>query len=156
LRSDYVVFTERIIFRQDCDAVHPVAHDGQSGRIDRRLGDTDVVGSRGKHSAHHVGVANKQLDLDVGPLFGEGRHHRRQQRYARHRVARNCQRSDLANADLLGNPAQIVDFRQRLFDLFAEGNGLRGRAHPVAGADEEGEADIGLKPCNLCAHRWLR
>src|ERR1700733_13100424 len=97
LRSDYVVFTERMIFRQDGDEVHPVARDGEPGRIDRRLGDTDVVAPRGKHSAHHVGVANEEFDFDVGALFGKGGNDGGQQRYTRHRMARNCQRSNLAS-----------------------------------------------------------
>ena len=112
LRSDYVVFTERIIFRQDGDEVHPVARDGEPGRIDRRLGNADIVAPRGKHAAHHIGVANEEFDFDVGALFGKGGNDGGQQRYTRHRMARNRQRSDLASADLLGNSAQIVDFRR--------------------------------------------
>ena len=126
------MFTERIIFRQDRDELHPVARDGEPGRIDWRFGNADIVGSRGKHSAHHVGVANEEFNFDVGALFGKGGNDGGQQRYTRHRMARNRQRSDLARADLLGDPTQIADFRQRLFDLVAEGNGFRGRAHPVA------------------------
>ena len=74
----------------------------------------------------------KSSTLTLGRSFGKGGNDRGQQRYTRHRMARNRQRSDLASADLLGDAAQIVDLRQRLFDLIAEGNGFRGRAHPVA------------------------